>query len=159
MDRKLLIFGNGLGMVIDPNHYSLTNALNIVWGDDTLWNDVVHRDLIQNCIPTGQCPQSEEELDKLYLVSTSCDYLKDYPNTVNGQHWLSNYGQEFTQATQEYIHTVASHLFDSSHTLPNNFKDALIDFIKNTPISTLNKLFKLNRRITTFFIHNDADRM
>lgn len=28
-----------------------------------------------------------------------------------------------------------------------------------TPISTLNKLFKLNRRITTFFIHNDADRM
>ncbi len=29
----------------------------------------------------------------------------------------------------------------------------------NTPISTLNKLFKLNRRITTFFIHNDADRM
>ncbi|WP_347460910.1 hypothetical protein ABEF79_02590 [Acinetobacter sp. ANC 7454] len=29
----------------------------------------------------------------------------------------------------------------------------------STPISTLNKLFKLNRRITTFFIHNDADRM
>ena len=29
----------------------------------------------------------------------------------------------------------------------------------DTPISTLNKLFKLNRRITTFFIHNDADRM
>ena len=32
-------------------------------------------------------------------------------------------------------------------------------FILITPISTLNKLFKLNRRITTFFIHNDADRM
>ena len=35
----------------------------------------------------------------------------------------------------------------------------LILLILNTPISTLNKLFKLNRRITTFFIHNDADRM
>ena len=32
-------------------------------------------------------------------------------------------------------------------------------FVSYTPISTLNKLFKLNRRITTFFIHNDADRM
>lgn len=140
MDRKLLIFGNGLGMAIDANHYSLTNALNTVWSDDSLWNDTVHRDLIQNCIPSGQCPVSEEELDKLYLVSTSCDYLNDYPNTANGQHWLSNYGQEFTQATQEYIHTVASHLFDSSNKLPTNFKNPLIDFIKNTKshVATLN---------------------
>src|SRR5690606_1730386 len=99
MDRKLLIFGNGLGMAIDANHYSLTNALNTVWSDDTLWNNTVHRD-----------------------------------------HWLSNYGQEFTAATQEYIHTVASYLFDSSNTLPINFKNALIDFIKNTNshVATLN---------------------
>lgn len=34
-----------------------------------------------------------------------------------------------------------------------------LDLFIFTPISTLNKLFKLNRRITTFFIHNDADRM
>ena len=34
-----------------------------------------------------------------------------------------------------------------------------MNYRKKTPISTLNKLFKLNRRITTFFIHNDADRM
>ncbi|WP_180190634.1 hypothetical protein [Acinetobacter sp. YH01009] len=140
MDRKLLIFGNGLGMAIDHNHYSLTNALNTVWSDDALWNDTVHRDLIQNCIPSGQCPVSEEELDKLYLVSTSCDYLNDYPNTVNGEHWLSNYGQEFTEATQEYIHTVASHLFDSTNTLPITFKTALIDFVRTTKshVATLN---------------------
>ncbi|WP_286834514.1 MULTISPECIES: hypothetical protein [Acinetobacter] len=140
MDRKLLIFGNGLGMAIDANHYSLTNALNTVWSDNTLWNDTVHRDLIQNCIPSGQCPVSEQELDKLYLVSTSCDYLNDYPNTVNGDHWLSNYGQEFTEATQEYIHTVASHLFDSANTLPVAFKTALIDFISTTKshVATLN---------------------
>ncbi len=35
----------------------------------------------------------------------------------------------------------------------------ILQIIIFTPISTLNKLFKLNRRITTFFIHNDADRM
>lgn len=140
MDRKLLIFGNGLGMAIDATHYSLTNALNTVWNDDTLWNDLEHRNLIQNCIPSGRCPVSEEELDKLYLVSTSCDYLSDYPNTINGEHWLSEYGQEFTQAMQEYIHTVASHLFDSTNTLPIAFKTALIDFVRTTKshVATLN---------------------
>ncbi|PKF36316.1 hypothetical protein [Acinetobacter proteolyticus] len=140
MSRKLLIFGNGLGMAIDNNHYSLPSALNTVWADDTLWNDVIHRDLIQNCITSGQCPISEEELDKLYLVSTSCDYLNEFPTTVNGQHWLSNYGKNFTIAAQEYIHTVASHLFDSTNTLPVNFKTALINFVDNTKshVATLN---------------------
>lgn len=140
MSRKLLIFGNGLGMAIDHNHYSLTNSLNTVWSDDNLWKDTIQRDLIQNCIPSNTCPTSEEELDKLYLVSTSCDYLNDFPNTTNGKHWLSDYGRNFTNATQEYIHTVASHLFDTQNTLPKLFKDALIDFVKNTKshIATLN---------------------
>ena len=96
MSRKLLIFGNGLGMAIDHSHFSLTNALNTVWADDSLWSDTIHRDLIENCIPSNQCPVSEEDLDKLYLVSTSCDYLDDIPNTNTGKHWLSNYGHEFT---------------------------------------------------------------
>lgn len=50
MDRKLLIFGNGLGMAIDSNHYSLNNALNKVWNDTSMWTDIQHRGLIQNCI-------------------------------------------------------------------------------------------------------------
>lgn len=140
MSRKLLIFGNGLGMAIDSNHYSLNNALNTVWNDTSMWSDIQHRGLIQNCIPTGNCPVSENELDKLHLVSTSCDFLNGFPNAANNIHWLSSYGKDFTEAVQEYIHTVASHLFDSSNTLPSNFKNALIDFIKNTKshVATLN---------------------
>jgi len=140
MSRKLLIFGNGLGMAIDHSHFSLTNALNTVWADDSLWSDTIHRDLIQNCIPSNQCPVSEEDLDKLYLVSTSCDYLDDIPNTNTGEHWLSDYGHEFTNAVQEYVHTVSSHLFDYKGSLPAPFKDALIDFIKVTKshVATLN---------------------
>ena len=140
MSRKLLIFGNGLGMAIDHSHFSLTNALNTVWADDSLWSDTIHRDLIENCIPSNQCPVSEEDLDKLYLVSTSCDYLDDIPNTNTGKHWLSNYGHEFTNAVQEYIHTVSSHLFDYTNSLPASFKDPLIDFIRDTKshVATLN---------------------
>ena len=128
MSRKLLIFGNGLGMAIDSNHYSLNNALNTVWNDTSMWSDIQHRGLIQNCIPTGNCPVSENELDKLHLVSTSCDFLNGFPNAANNVHWLSSYVKDFTEAVQDYIHTVASHLFDSSNTLPSNFKNALIDF-------------------------------
>tara|TARA_R110002020_G_scaffold444479_1_gene656132 strand:- start:2737 stop:3708 length:972 start_codon:yes stop_codon:yes gene_type:complete len=140
MSRKLLIFGNGLGMAIDHSHFSLTNALNTVWADDSLWSDTIHRDLIENCIPSNQCPVSEEDLDKLYLVSTSCDYLDDIPNTNTGKHWLSNYGHEFTNAVQEYIHTVSSYLFDYTNSLPASFKDPLIDFIRDTKshVATLN---------------------
>lgn len=140
MSRKLLIFGNGLGMAIDANHYSLTSALNTVWNDNNLWNDVIQRDLIQNCIPNNRCPVSEEDLDKLHLVSTSCEYLNDFPTTASGEHWLSDYGQEFTSATQEYIHTVASHLFNAPNALPKAFQDALTDFIKKTKshVATLN---------------------
>ena len=140
MSRKLLIFGNGLGMAIDHSHYSLTNALNTVWTDDSLWSNTVQRDLIQNCIPSNNCPVSEQDLDKLYLVSTSCDYLDDFNATSNGDHWLSDYGHSFTSSTQEYIHTVASYLFDSTSSLPPLFKDALIDFVKTTKshVATLN---------------------
>lgn len=140
MSRKLLIFGNGLGMAIDHSHYSLTNALKTVWTDDNLWSDTVQRELIQNCIPSNTCPVSEDELDKLYLVSTSCDYLDEFPNTKSGEHWLSNYGHDFTNSTQEYVHTVASYLFDSTSSLPTLFKDALIDFVRTTKshVATLN---------------------
>lgn len=140
MSRKLLIFGNGLGMALDANHYSLTNALNTVWADNNLWSDIIQRDLIQNCIPNNKCPDSEEDLDKLHLVSTSCDYLDSFPTTSCGKHWLSDYGQDFTNATQEYIHTVASLLFNTPNTLPKAFENALINFIQQTKshVATLN---------------------
>ncbi|MEK5752173.1 SIR2 family protein [Acinetobacter variabilis] len=140
MSRKLLIFGNGLGMAIDHNHYSLTNALNTVWNDTSMWTDIQHRGLIQNCIPTGGCPNSEDELDKLHLVSTSCEFLKAFPDTANNIHWLSPYGKDFTKAVQEYVHTVASYLFSSANQLPVVFKDELVKFLKrtNSHVATLN---------------------
>lgn len=140
MSRKLLIFGNGLGMAINPSHYSLPKALNTVWEDDSLWTDTAQRNLIQNCIPSNSCPISEDELDKLHLVSTSCDYLKEFSPTTSGDHWLSNYGHNFTSSAQEYIHTVSSYLFDSTDSLPASFRDPLIDFVRDTKshVATLN---------------------
>ena len=55
---------------------------------------------------------------------------------------------------------ILSNAFGVSETTPVRVMPIFgINLVINTPISTLNKLFKLNRRITTFFIHNDADRM
>jgi hypothetical protein len=140
MDRKLLIFGNGLGMAINPAHYSLANALNTIWSKDSYWSDLTYRSLIENCIPASSCPKSEEGLDKLHLVATSCDFLSSFSDTKKGDHWLSSYGKIFTQATQEYIHTVASYLFNSVDSVPSIFCNSLINFIKisKSHVATLN---------------------
>lgn len=111
-----------------------------MWNNNSMWSDIQYQSLIQSCIPTGNCPVSEDELDKLHLVSTSCDFLKGFPSANNNVHWLSSYGMHFSKAVQEYIHTVASYLFSSTNSLPTVFKDELIKFIKstNSHVATLN---------------------
>lgn len=50
MSRKTLIFGNGLGMALDPNFYTLDAAIGRVWdGADAL--DEVTKNLVRNCLP------------------------------------------------------------------------------------------------------------
>ena len=70
MTRKLIIFGNGLGMSIDPNHFSLNRALNDIWDKDNFLT-VDQKTLIQNCIDQQRAPEGEEELDILHRVVTA----------------------------------------------------------------------------------------
>jgi len=137
--RKTIIFGNGLGMAIDPVHFSLGNALNNVWNSSTLpWE---HKSLISRCLPHPQvqCPQGEDELDALHLAISSCDHLSSI-HSDRSIHWLSDYGWDFPSVCRSYISAVATHLYDYAGGLPANFANALIDFLKNTNshVATLN---------------------
>jgi len=138
--RKLLIFGNGLGMAIDPNHYSLNNALKAVWDNNKLWYDQTDKLLIQNCIPHRHCPNSEDDMDDLYLAATACEFLNSIPSPHRNVHWLSENGVSFPKATLEYLHVVATYLHNSDHILPKYFEHKLINFIKDTKshVATLN---------------------
>ena len=136
--RKLLIFGNGLGMAIDPQHFGLANALQTVW--NSYPNNDPIKTLMQNCIPTGQNPISEDELDNLHVAATSCNFLNTLQSAQNSVHWLNHHGKLFPQAAQQYIHAVATKLFNYHGSLPRTFVDPLIDFISKTQshVATLN---------------------
>jgi len=151
LEKKIIIVGNGLGMAIDPEHFSLTNALKKIWDKPDLLTEY-HKELINKCTKRNDAPEYEEELDDLHLAITSCKTLN---RIGSGEiHWLSDYGQEFPEVTARYIHKVATYLHNSECDLPSSFEKPLIDFIKKTKshVATLN----YDKLLYSLFIKNDV---
>lgn len=141
MPRKTLIFGNGLGMALSADAFSLGNALDAVWADAEALNDN-QRNLIVGCLPPDTelgRPSSEEDLDVLQRVLASCDFL-DSINIDGGAHWLSTEGRVFPSAIRKFIHRVASYFHDTNHVLPEDFAEGLGHFLDQTRshVATLN---------------------
>lgn len=141
MARKTLIFGNGLGMALDQDHFSLARAMEDVWNDRCAISDV-HKDLISQCLGgDGEIPQREDQLDPLHLVVSACKTLSDIRRSQQMDvHWLSEEGQEFPVAVGNYIHKVATDLHLYEGRLPDSFLNPLIRFLRQTRshVATLN---------------------
>ncbi|MDO6670554.1 SIR2 family protein [Cobetia amphilecti] len=137
MTRKLIIFGNGLGMALDSDYFLLSRALEKVWDLDDFLSDE-QKELIKACLDTDQCPRSEEELDILHQVTAHCNSLKKLGRGCCG--WLNQHGDDFPIATERYIHKTAIELYNYGGTLPREFVTPLTDFIKRTKshVATLN---------------------
>lgn len=137
MARKLLIFGNGLGMALNTAHFSLTNALTEVWNRPEFLTDEQKR-LISLCVDSDGPPATEEDMDQLHRVVTSCRVLCEIDN--HELHWLTAEGRQFPEETARYIHKVATHLHNCAEQLPNNFIEPLISFLRETRshVATLN---------------------
>ena len=138
MDRKLLIFGNGLGMALDSEHFALQRALQDVWEEpDYLTPE--QKVLIEHCYGHLGAPEGEHELETLYQAVTYCNGLVSIGDT-EAEHWLTSDGQSFPEVTSKYFHKVAAnlHLYDGE--LPDAFLSPLIDFIKESKshVATLN---------------------
>lgn len=77
MPRKLIIFGNGLGMATDPNHFLLANAIRDVWQMPNVLSDY-QKDLICRCTGRqGRHPAGEEELGTLHQAVAACKTLNE----------------------------------------------------------------------------------
>ena len=89
MARKTIIFGNGLGMALDPEYFSLDRAIGVVWDDKALL-DNDSKELIINCLPRASDgrPHGEDELDTLQLALSACDFLNGISSSRI--HWLSD---------------------------------------------------------------------
>ncbi|MBH3415316.1 SIR2 family protein [Pseudomonas putida] len=141
MPRKTLIFGKGLGMALDPRHFSLTNAMADVWADPVALPDV-QKQLISQCVGgNGAIPEREDQLDPLHLVISACKTLASINMSQRMDvHWLSQEGQQFPVAVSNYIHKVATRLHLYGGELPPAFLAPLIDFVRTTKshVATLN---------------------
>ncbi|HFK9523309.1 TPA: hypothetical protein ACG0T3_001924 [Citrobacter farmeri] len=137
MTRKLIIFGNGLGMALDPVHFSLNRALTEIWNRPNFLTNV-QKQLIERCLQRQGPPEGEHELDTLHQAVIYCKAL-----TQIGQgyvHWLTEDGLNFPQITATYIHKVATTLHNYNGSLPQVFENALVEFVRATRshIATLN---------------------
>lgn len=150
MTRKLVIFGNGLGMSLDPAHFSLTAALEEIWERENFLT-LEQQQLIERCLGRPGAPQEEDELDLLHQAAIHCKSL----NLIGhgNIHWLTEDGQSFPEITSTYIHKVATKLHNYNGTLPKAFEDALVDFIRETKshVATLN----YDKLLYNSFIDND----
>lgn len=139
MERKTLIFGNGLGMAVDQEHFCLKNAIAYIWDDERYLSAEEKRYILQ-CLPnaTNRPPREEGELDLLHLAVIACSLL----STLSGNDvsWLSEHGKKFPGTIAKCIHKIATQLYLYSGQLPEGFADPLSDFIKKTHshVATLN---------------------
>lgn len=149
MPKKIIIFGNGLGMALDPVHFSLNAALADIWDRENFLNDE-QKHLIERCVGRQGAPEGEPELDQLHRVVTYCKAL----NQVGSEaaHWLTADGQSFPEITAQYLHKVATKLHNYGPPLPPGFERPLLDFVKNTKshVATLN----YDKLLYTSFIEN-----
>jgi len=137
MGRKLIIFGNGLGMALDHKHFSLDRALAEIWNRPDFLTEV-QRQLIERCLQRRGAPEGEHELDTLHQAITYCKALADIGE--GNVHWLTQEGLGFPEITATYIHKVATRLHNYDGFLPKAFEDSLVKFIKATRshVATLN---------------------
>jgi len=137
--RKTIIFGNGLGMALDPNYFSLDRAIGEVWADDAILDDV-GKTLIKNCLPdqTDARPHGEDDLDTLQVALSACELLSRIGE--DRIHWLSEHGKHFPEAIRRFIYHTAHKFHGHQPGLPAEFIEPLVDFVKATQshIATLN---------------------
>ena len=139
MPRETIIFGNGLGMAIDPNWFSLENAIQWVWNEEELLPDNC-RQLVRSCLPADRndVPHGEDDLDQLQLALSATDLLE---SLQQGEiHWLSDAGREFPVAVRRFLYQVAVRFHFCELGLPEEFIQPFVAFLEetNSHIATLN---------------------
>lgn len=136
--RKTIIFGNGLGMALDPVIFSLDRAMECAWNDGSLTSK--QKQLVCNCLPKNhpKRPHGEADLGALQVALSACEFLSRFE--AADAYWLTDEGRQFPKATRKFIYNTALQFQKTGKSLPSTFVDPLTTFIKQTKshIGTLN---------------------
>ena len=97
MPRSTVIFGNGLGMAIDPQYFKLESGLQSVWNGSGHFS-VDHKRLVTSAIRLqgNEYPKSEGQLDELQVAIAASNFLKSFESV--DVKWLNAKSRDFPQA-------------------------------------------------------------
>jgi len=138
--RSMLIIGNGIGMALNSDCFSLRSGLESVW-NSTEHLSREHKLLIQSAIEDTTervPPHSEEQLDKLQVAIVATEFLSDFK--IDGASWVSDPAKELPKTFRKFLHEVALYFHGSGEVLPDDFVNPLSKFINDTKthVATLN---------------------
>lgn len=165
MTKGVYIFGNGLGMALSEESYSLTEVMAKVWQGSNL--DIGQQQLISACLPEGiEHPESEEQLAILQETLSACEVLLNVEQ-FNTAHWLSDEGKKFPDAVHRFFFSVAREMYFAKSSinmlniplpckLPMEFVKPFVDRVKSTSshVATLNYDGLLSRALSEHGIFN-----
>jgi len=139
LSRTTLIFGNGLGMALDPERFALDSAIGSVWEGEVALDEAT-KALVRHCLVADgntDRPHGEEDLDNLQLVVSACEFLS---RTASDIHWLSEHGLRFPSAVRKFLYRTALYFHRRDIALPLEFTAPLAEFVHATRshIATLN---------------------
>lgn len=133
--RSTIVFGNGLGMALDPEYFKLKSGLDNVWQLSTNLTPN-HKQLIQSTFRTiseKDGPQSEAQLDELQVALFAVKTLKKYDDTnPNSQKGLQDMAHDTSTAFKKYIHEVGIYFHRYKEQLKEEFTGPLTTYIKDT---------------------------
>lgn len=140
MARSTIITGNGIGMALDPNAFSLSRALEKVW-NSAEYLTKEHKDLIISTIggtSDTKPPESESQLGKLQMAIVATDFLSKFESEET--KWITQDANQIPSIYKKFIHDVAIQFHQTGYSLPRDFKEHLLDFIEKTKshVCTLN---------------------
>ncbi len=102
-----VIFGNGLGRAIDNDRFQLETGIRNAWNDleNGFWNQT-QKNLVLRCTGGEDPPQSEEQLEKLHIISNACEQIHQFEG--NQSVWLKDDGKQFVGAVRHFIGKTAA---------------------------------------------------
>ena len=140
MSRSMLVTGNGIGLALDQEIFSLESGLEDIW-KNTSHLSKEHKDLILSAIEgTTQDipPKSENQLDQLQVAIIATEFLSNFE--VGEVSWVSESAKELPATFRKFIHEVALYFHRTGCVLPSTFVKPLASFIRDTKshVVTLN---------------------
>ncbi len=131
--RSTILFGNGIGMALNPEYFCLSAGLENAWNSSSSFTSY-HKQLVTSAISGASekgYPKSEDQLDKLQMALVALKFLNSFEKE-NSAEWLNGKSRDLPHAFQTFIHAAAVYFHDSDEALPKEFIENLARFINDS---------------------------